>query len=570
MGGPSRLEDEFADRLGLRVGKDGTRTLILPRRLGISIFVLCMAVFICAVDVLIIVLALSPGGSGIEGEHVLWMEVFSAFCLLFLLLGLYATFHRKLVVWNEAGIRVLTRFFFIRSAGSRRDWADVQDIGLYAVYCRSLPTLALPRWSGWGKAEGEALMAILRERWGGRPGSEDLPERVTLSFVLEKSERTAAAVFLLVVAVLGFLVCALAFYRGGLWDPWLSILGLIRGKGQGDIALLVVPPLFLAVFCVLPLFIALRMAVKPQRLPDPVAFVFDNRIARMLVCSGAWASADPLEAAALPGYDYAEIRGFGTRRYSTYMPDSDRRSQQRITYLVELKLANGASWVLEEHSEEGEAQARARELSRTVRLDADLPKPSASAPRALPPALLERAAAGERIFAWRDKSSFVAAFALLFLALACAAIALYVGGKGFVPGQVFFWAFAVITLGLSVRLMVASLKNLRRAYALWLRPSEIRYGSVPVRLLDSEAGLEELESAFAASKSWPRGSVRRIATMYGENAMNKKSVRCIEIGAEGEGAGQRPSERDCVLSIMGLSLGEAVDFEHILRQAIIG
>jgi hypothetical protein len=569
MVGPSRLEDEFADRLGLRVGKDGTRTLVIPRSLGISIFVLCMAVFICAVDIGIILLALSPGGSGIEGEHVLWMEVFSAFCLLFLLLGLYATFHRTLIVWNEAGIRVRTRFFFIRSAGLRRDWADIQDIGLYAIYCRSLPTLTLPRFSGWGKAEGEALMAILRERWGGRPGAEELPERVTLSFVLEKRERTAASAFLLVVAALGFLVCALAFYRGGLWDGWLSILGLIRGQGRSDPALLVVPPLFLAVFCVLPLIVALRLAVKPLRLPDPVAFVFDNRIARMLVCSGAWASPDPLEAAALAGYDYGEIRGFGTRRYSTYMPDSDRRNQERYTYLVELKLANGAAWVLEEHSEEGEAQARVRELSRTVRLDADRPEPSASAPRPLPAALLERGSAGERIFAWRDKSPFGASFALLFLALACAAIALYVGGKGFVPGQVFFWAFAAIALGLSIRLMALSFKNLSRAYALWLRRTEVRYGSVPIRLLDTKAGLEELESAFAASKSWPRGSIRRIATMYGEDTM-KKSVRCIEIGGEGEDTGHKPNDRDSILSIRGLSLGEAVDFEHILGQEIIG
>jgi hypothetical protein len=568
MVGPSRLEDEFSDRLGLRVGEDGTRTLILPRRLGISIFVLCMAVFICAVDVLIIVLALSPGGSGIEGEHVLWMEAFSAFCLLFLLLGLYATFHRTLVVWNEAGIRVCTRFFFLRSPGSRRDWADIQDIGLYAVYCRALPTLALPRCSGWGKAEGEALMAILRERWGGRPGAEELPERVTLSFVLEKRERIAAAAFLLVVAALGFLVCALAFYRGGLWDPWLSILGLIHHKGRGDPALLVVPPLFLAVFCLLPLFIALRMAVRPLRLPDPLAFVFDNRIARMLVCSGAWASSDPLEAAALPGYGYAEILGFGTRRCSSYMPDSDRRNQERYTYLVELKLANGAAWALEEHSEEGEAQARALELSRTVRLDADPPGPSASAPRALPEAILERDSAGERIFAWRDKSHFLASFALLLLALACAAIALYVGGRGFVPGQVFFWAFAAITLALSLRLLAASFKNFARAYALWLGRTEVRYGSVPVRLLDSKAGLEELESAFAASKSWPRGSIRRIATMYSENTTKKKPVRCIEIG--GENAGHKPNGSDSILSIMGLSLGEAVDLEHILRRAIIG
>lgn len=562
----SELEKHSSKTLRLHANRVGERQVVVPRRVGSAVFALILVLIMCAVDVVVIVSALGPGGSGITGEHVLWVAGFSIFCLALLVTMLIAVFGRHAVFWDESGIRVQSRCLFVRIMRSKAAWKDIQDIGLFTVYRRSGSVLSLPYGSVWGENEGEALMGLLRECWTLRrpKDAETGIEVVAISQVPEESRGLAVAVLMCIV-IFGIMI-TFVFGAIGLWKYWGSLLGLIPRIHAPNLGFLVVPPLFAFVLVVVPLFL-IWMLLRPNVKQNPQAFFFDNRIGKMAISATTrTAPESPAEIAALPGYDYSEIDSFG---YHSYIKSSSASNSARRTvfnYVLDARMKNGSIWRLDEPAYESEAQTRVTELTRSVKLrEASCPSELRRRP-GIPAAVMERRLGDIDYFVWRDKSSFGTSGAFLLMSAVFVALGSFFKGKGFEPGFIFFGAFALVMFSLSMYLLVSGVRKMRNAFALRLAAAELQSGTLPMSRLQNGSSAEEIEAAFVRDKIWPLDSVSAIATVFTEETWRQKVHYLEIIGEKSERpVDVQPLKKRNFLSIAGLDLGEAVDFEQVLE-----
>ena len=565
----NELEKHSAKMLRLHVNRVGERRVVVPRLVGSAIFALILVLIMCAVDVVVIVSALGPGGSGITGEHVLWVAGFSIFCLALLITMLIATFGRHAIFWDESGVRVQSRCLFVRIGRSKAAWKDIQDIGLFSVYRRSGSFLALPYGSIWGESEGEALMVLLRECWTLRcsKDAETGLEVIAVPPVAEESRGVAVAVLACIV-VFGVII-AFVFGAIGLWKYWGALLGLIPMIHAPNLGFLVVPPLFTIVLVVVPLFL-MGMVLRPNTKQNPQAFFFDNRIGRMAISAGArTAPENPAEIAALPGYDYSEIDSFGYHSYIKSSSASNPAGSTVFNYVLDARMKNGSIWRLGEPAYESEAQTRVAELARSVKLrEVSCPSELRRRP-GIPTAVMERRLGDTDYFMWRDKSSFGTSGAFLLMSAAFVVLGSFFKGKGFEPGFIFFVAFTLVMFSLSMYLLVSGVRKRRNAFALRLAAAELQSGTLPMSRLQNGSSAEEIEAAFVRDKIWPLDSVSAIATVFTEETWRQK-VHYLEIISRKRErpADAAPRQKRNFLSIAGLDLGETVDFEQVLEGRI--
>ena len=614
MSDKSEIEERVKRLLHLHSGRGGLKRITLPRKVGPAVFALFLAIVFAAVDALVIVLALSPGGSGISGEHVFWVGGFSIFCFVFLVAMIIAVFGRHVIVWDEDRIRIQSRCLFVRISRTVLAWGEIQDIGLYRLYCRSGSVVAIPASLQWGQSEGQVLMDILRESWiAKRPaGVQDGLEVVAIP-QHEMEWRGGIAAIFFCWAIIGALVAFVGFGFGGLWREWGAILGFLPRTHELVVAYLVVPPFFAVFGFAIPLFIGIAVLI-PNTKQDPQAFFFDNRIGRMIVSrSSVTAPADAKDGAAMPGYDYEDIVDFGVHTYATYMPtdeyvqfstekamqdsldrmDAAFRHEDRQTevdldtdmpfrgdtryptvkketnYIVDARLANGAAWMLEEHAHRSDAQTRAAELRRIVELKASRCPAELRRSPAIPPTVLQRRLGDTDYFAWRGGGTLGSSIICLLISFGFGALGLLLKGKSINSLFVILACIAGILFVVGIGFFISGVSARRKAFALKLDAKELHYGRLPIALLAGRADADAIGAAFDKKKSWPLRSISGLSTVYTEGTWNQK-VRYIEVRSaiSGKKRSRSSNQSDTYLSMTDLGLGETIDFEQVLWRSI--
>jgi hypothetical protein len=566
----TELEKRGRELLRLRMGEGGWRRIVIPHQhRGVALYALFLALVCCAVDAAVIAGALGPGGSGLRGPLGYWVGGLSFFCLVFLPGMIFAAFGARVIMWDDSVVETQSRCLFVRLASGRWEWRDIRDIGCSRLYGPRGQVVELPRAARWGAAEDELLMGLLREAWLARrpEGIPEGHESIVVSRVYEGS-RAGVIAAEAIWALAGAIVVVVGFGLGGLWDDWGMLLGFALRARDLSATNLIVPPVFGLAGIALPLALIVRVSGKTDRRGDPRAIIFDNRIGRMIV--SRWegrAPDDPAASAAMPGYWYEDIEGFGVHQYVTYSKDSDgNRTRRKVHYVLHVALANGSPWMLEEYAEAGEAGAVAAELRRTVRLDRARCPEELRKPRELPEGILHRVSGETDYFVWRGPSLLLGSCLFLLFAVALIVLGFVLRKSDFLPGFYFFGAFGLILGALSVAGVVSGARAKKLAFALALDATSLRAGRVPIELYLGGAEASAIASSFDGEKPWPLASIRGISTAYTEDTYKQKT-RHLKLRFERPDDG---GERCRSLPIAVLSLGETVDFEHCLRQALLG
>jgi hypothetical protein len=556
--------------LDIRDVRHDGHLLVIPRpKRGASVFTFVLAVVCCAADALVIILAHGPGGSGITGEHINWVIGFSLFCALFLAAATVAAFGHQAILWDQSGLRIQNRCLLFRLSGRNVRWDEIQDIGHFCLYRTQGRILALPRARTWGTAESGELMELLGEYWrqGHPTGSPQAPAVVTVPQVDEGGKFTTLAVFGLWFLG-GAAVCIIGMGYSGAWDGWGIVLGLLQAGHGPEWQKLVFPPLLAAGGMLVPFMLASLVLNEPGR-HDPRAIIFDNRIGRMIVTlHQRFAPEDPARSAAVPGYAYEAIADFGFHSQIVLSSGHDATGSQvtrrRIKFMVHARLANGTSWLLDDSAlDKGEAIAKVAELRRTIRLrDARCPAGLLRKPE-LPPSILHSREGPRECFAWRQPGSLVVPAGFIIFAFLLAWLAILLRGNDFLPGFLFLGIFSLVVLAIGIKTLVDGVRATRQAAAAVLDGTSFRVGRIPMAAYRARADAAFVLAAFSERASWPITTVRGFSTVYTEDTYRKK-VRYIKVQtASGETREEGP-----LLSLRGISLGEAVEFEQYIGNAL--
>ena len=365
-----------------------------------------------------------------------------------------------------------------------------------------------------------------------------------------------------------------------------------------DVGLIVLIFCFLGIAAtVIPLIALISLSTGKKRPKEPLTLVFDNLT--RLFCVWDQASnheAYALNQAALPAYGYAQLEGLQLRSYTSSSSSSSGSSTATRHWVVCLKKNDGGLWDLMDSTSRQLAEQNLARLQAAVRFDPTIRCQGDSIPP-LPARIQRFPLGGSTLFCWTNRSHFGGIiFGLLFIA-GFSWIMLRLAAD-FLPFLIFGGIICAVILLILLKGLWDGVVSLRYHHCLRLTGQAIHLGLVPKSLLagarDAEgqtapgffADSAALDRGFRSRKSLDTSRVRRVQYNFSQNVrrgtgqelllLDEDAVRAMEtmagnlmdVGNLLSSAGALRTGQ-LTITLDGLSVGDAMAFEHILETEIL-